>query len=139
MKTPGSLRFATPLSGGRQAGFTLIELLVVMAIVATLLTIAVPRYFDSVDRSKESVLRQNLRTTREAIDRFYGDLGRYPEDLQELVGRKYLRAVPYDPVTDSSESWVAIAPLDGVQAGGLYDLKSGAPGLAKDGSAYSDW
>jgi general secretion pathway protein G len=119
-------------------GFTLIELLVVMTIVSLLMTIAVPQYFKSVQRSKESVLRENLRTTREAIDRFQGDLGRYPNDLAELVSRRYLRALPFDPVADSASDWVLVAPLDAMP-GGVYDLKSGAPGVASDGSAYSDW
>ena len=120
-------------------GFTLIELMVVMTIIATLLTIAVPQYFRSIDKSKESVLRQNLRTTREAIDRFHGDLGRYPEDLQELVSKRYLRALPQDPVTESTDSWVVVAPLDAFEGGRLYDLRSGAPGLATDGSNFADW
>ena len=123
----------------RARGFTLIELLVVMAIVATLLSIAGPQYFRSIDRSKESVLRENLRTTREAIDRFYGDLGRYPDDLPELVAKRYLRSLPVDPITDSSESWLMVAPLDPAQPGRLFDLKSGAPGRAIDGSAYAEW
>jgi len=120
-------------------GFTLIELMVVMAIIATLLAIAVPQYFRSVDRSKESVLRENLRTTREAIDRFYGDIGRYPDDLAELVARRYLRALPVDPVTESRDSWILVAPLDTTLPGRLYDLKSGAPGRATDGSTYAEW
>jgi general secretion pathway protein G len=120
-------------------GFTLIELLVVMAIIGTLLSIAVPQYFRSLDRSRESVLRENLRTTREAIDRFYGDLGRYPEGLGELVAKRYLRALPVDPVAQSSDSWVLVAPVDGGRPGLVYDLKSGAPGRASDGSEYAEW
>jgi general secretion pathway protein G len=120
-------------------GFTLIELLVVMAIIGTLLSIALPRYFASVDRSRESVLRENLRTTREAIDRFYGDLGRYPDDLPELVVKRYLRSVPVDPITDSRDSWVLVAPLDASLAGRVYDLKSGAQGRAADGTPYAEW
>ena len=120
-------------------GFTLIELLVVMAILGTLLAISVPRYFASLDRSRESVLRENLRTTRDAIDRFYGDLGRYPDDLGELVGKRYLRALPFDPITDSRDSWIVVPPLDATLPGRVYDLKSGAPGNAADGSAYAEW
>jgi general secretion pathway protein G len=121
-------------------GFTLIELLVVMAIIATLLAIAVPRYFGSLERSREAVLRENLRTTREAIDRFYGDLGRYPESLQELVARRYLRSLPFDPVLESSVAWTLRAPPeDAALAGRIYDLKSAAPGQAADGSAFSEW
>jgi general secretion pathway protein G len=123
----------------RRAGFTLIELLVVLAIIGTLLSIAVPQYFRSLDRSRESVLRENLRTTREAIDRFYGDLGRYPDALDELVTRRYLRGLPRDPITDSTQTWIAIAPPEGAGGGKLYDLKSGAPGRAPDGTAYGEW
>jgi general secretion pathway protein G len=123
----------------RVAGFTLIELLVVLAIIATLLTIAVPQYFRSVDRSKETTLKQNLRATREAIDRYYGDLGRYPDALEDLVTKRYLRSVPVDPITESTGTWIAVAPPEGAAAGKLYDLKSGAPGKAQDGSDFAEW
>jgi general secretion pathway protein G len=123
----------------RVAGFTLIELLVVMAIIATLLTIAVPQYFRSVDRSKETTLKQNLRATREAIDRYYGDLGKYPEALEDLVTKRYLRSMPVDPITESANTWVAVAPPEGAATGKVYDLKSGAPGKAQDGSSFAEW
>ena len=84
----------------RVKGFTLIELLVVLAIVATLLTLVAPRYFSQLETSKEVVLKDNLRSTREVIDKFYGDIGRYPDSLDELVEKKYLRSLPFDPVTD---------------------------------------
>jgi general secretion pathway protein G len=86
----------------RGQGFTLIELLVVLSIIALLLTLAVPRYFNSIDVAKEAVLRENLHLVRETIDKFYADKGRYPESLDELVSEKYLRALPYDPITGSS-------------------------------------
>ena len=123
----------------RRAGFTLIELLVVMAIIGTLLSIVAPQYFRSVDRSRESTLKQNLRATREAIDRHYGDLGRYPDAIEDLVTRRYLRSVPVDPITESTATWVAVAPPEGTAAGKLYDLKSGAAGRAQDGSSFADW
>lgn len=119
-------------------GFTLIEMLVVLAIVATLLTLALPRYFGSVDRAKESVLRENLHIIRESIDKFYGDNGRYPNDLAELVDKHYLRSLPVDPVTESNQSWVAIAPPV-TERGSLADVKSGAVGSSKGGSNYADW
>ncbi len=119
-------------------GFTLIELLVVMMIIATLLTIAVPRYFSSVEKSKEAVLRQNLILVREALDKYYGDNGKYPDVLQDLVSKKYLRGLPLDPITGSTDTWLAVAP-DTPEKGGLYDIKSGAPGNARDGSDYRDW
>lgn len=118
-------------------GFTLIELLVVLAIVALLLTLAVPRYFQSIDASKEAILTENLRIARETIDKFYSDTGRYPESLEELVEKKYLRAVPIDPVTESSSTWVTIPPEEGAE-GTIYDIKSGAPGSTKDGKPFAD-
>lgn len=119
-------------------GFTLIELLVVMAIIATLLTIAVPRYFHSLERSKESVLHQNLALTRQSLDKFYSDNGKYPDNLDELVGKKYLRSLPYDPITESSATWVIIAP-ENSDKGAVYDIKSGAQGTALDGTEYKNW
>jgi len=119
-------------------GFTLIELLVVLAILMLLLTIAVPKYFGGVDRAKEAALKQDLAVTREALDKFYGDQGRYPNSLDELVDQKYLRAVPIDPITGSKDSWLLVQP-SGELAGGVYDLHSGATGNAMDGSAYGDW
>lgn len=119
-------------------GFTLIELLVVMAIVATLLALVGPRYFRNVDRAKEVVLKENLAQARDAIDKFHADRGKYPVSLDELVEQKYLRRVPLDPVTESSSTWQLIPPED-KDAGGVYDIKSGAPGNASDGAAYADW
>ena len=119
-------------------GFTLIELLVVLAIIATLLTIAVPRYFSSIDKSKEAVLKENLHQMRDAIGKYYADRGKYPESLQALATDKYLRSVPLDPVTDSATTWIVLAPED-PQKGGVYDVRSGAPGKALDGSEFSTW
>ena len=119
----------------RTAGFTLIELLIVLAIVALLLTIALPEYFHSIDASKETVLAQNLHITRVAIDQFYGDMGRYPDSLQELVDKHYLRALPFDPVTDSATTWQIVAP-DEQFPGNVYDLKSGAEGTDANGKPY---
>ncbi len=118
-------------------GFTLIELLVVLAIMGALLTLVVPRYFEQAERAKETVLRENLTVMRASIDRFHGDRGLYPQTLEELVERRYLREVPMDTVTGSRTTWTLVAPADG-QAG-IYDVRSGAPGKAKDGSDYSHW
>ncbi len=121
-----------------KSGFTLIELLVVMAVIALLLSIATPRYFHSVLKSREAVLRENLTLTRQALDRYYGDNGKYPDGLDMLVSKKYLRSLPMDPITDSSATWVIIPP-DVPEKGGVFDVKSGAAGNAVDGSAYADW
>ena len=122
----------------RARGFTLIELLVVLAIIATLLTIALPRYFSSVEKSKEAVLRENLYVTRDAIGKYYSDKGKYPESLEALVTEKYLRSLPIDPLTESNTTWVVLPPED-PKKGAVYDVKSGAPGKAADGTPFADW
>jgi len=119
-------------------GFTLIEVLVVIAIAALLLTLAAPRYFGQVDAAKEAVLRDNLRLTRTVIGQFYGDIGRYPENLAELVEKRYLTTLPMDPMTQSTESW-QIEPVPEGFKGQVYNLRSGAPGNARDGTAYAQW
>ena len=121
-----------------RSGFTLIELLVVMAIIALLLTLAIPRYFGSLERSKEAVLREDLFQLRDAIGKYYGDKGKYPDSLDALASEKYLRKVPVDPITESAATWVVVAPED-PQKGGVYDVKSGAQGKASDGSVYTEW
>ena len=117
-------------------GFTLIELIVVMAIVALLVALATPRYFAHLDRSKESVLRADLSVMRDALDKFYGDHGRYPESLEELVKRRYIRAIPVDPLTESATTWIA---LNDAARGGMYDVRSGAAGSDAKGVPYGDW
>lgn len=122
----------------RQRAFTLIELLVVMAIIATLLAIAAPRYFDSVDRAKEAALRTDLRVLREAIDKHRADTGQYPASIQRLVDLKYVRNVPADPVTDSATTWTLVPHPDGITPG-VYDVRSGSPALSRDGTPYASW
>ncbi|MDD1012679.1 MULTISPECIES: type II secretion system protein [Pseudomonas] len=119
-------------------GFTLIELLVVMAIIATLMTIAMPRYFNSLETSREATLRQSLAVMREALDHYYGDTGRYPESLEQLVEQRYLRGAPLDPITERRDLWQVVAPPEGV-AGSVADIKSGSTGRARDGSLYAEW
>jgi general secretion pathway protein G len=121
-----------------RTGFTLIELLVVLAIVAILLTIAVPRYFGSLDRSKEAVLKEDLFQMRDAIGKYYGDKGKYPETLETLAGEKYLRRIPVDPVTESATTWVPVAPADDRGTSGVADVRSGAQGKSGDGTPYAD-
>ncbi len=119
-------------------GFTLIELLVVLAIVALMLTLAVPRYFPSIDKAKETILADNLRNTRDVIDQFYADRGRYPDSLDQLVEKKYLRSLPVDPITESTATWVLVPPED-ASRGALANIKSGAPGNDRSGKPYSEW
>jgi len=105
--------------GGR--GFTLIEMLVVMTLIALLLTLAVPRYFRSLDSAKLNVERQDVATMRDAIDKYYGDLGHYPDALEDLVAKHYLRQIPVDPVTELAD-WVVVAPAD-TTLGNVFDVQ----------------
>lgn len=122
----------------RAQGFTLIELIVVMAIIALLITIVAPRYMKSLEKSKEAVLKQDLSVMRDALDKYYGDVGKYPNSLDELVEQKYLRAVPVDPLTDSTSTWQVVPPVD-PELGAIYNVKSGASGSSTIGTSYSDW
>jgi len=109
----------------RAKGFTLIELLIVFALIALLLTIAVPRFLGSTETAKQKVQTQNIATLRDAIDKFRADQGRYPNELGELVQRGYLRAIPVDPVS-SSVAWTAV-PAPGGNDSGVYDVTAPAP------------
>ncbi|UCV17966.1 type II secretion system protein [Ferribacterium limneticum] len=123
----------------RKKGFTLIELLVVMSVIATLLTIAVPRYFQHLDRAREASLRESLAVMRDAVDKYRGDTGRYPETIEELVTKRYLRKVPPDPITESTETWVIVPPPDEPGQRKVWDIRSGAEGQGLNGSDYSTW
>jgi len=117
-------------------GFTVIELLVVLAALALLLSLAAPQYMRHLDAARDIALKENLRQMRDAIDKFHADQSRYPAVLQELVDRRYLRRVPEDPMTNRVDSWVVVPPPAGQ---GVYDVRSGAQGPSRDGSAYATW
>ena len=119
-------------------GFTLIELIVVMLIIALLVTLAVPKYFGSMQKSKDAVLKENLVLMRDALDKYYGDNGKYPDTLEDLISKKYLRSLPMDPIAGNATAWL-IVPPDKPEKGGIFDIRSGAPGGARDGSEYKDW
>jgi general secretion pathway protein G len=119
-------------------GFTLIELIVALTIIALLLSFVAPTYFGNLARADEAVLKENLYQLRDAIDKHFADTGKYPASLDELAAKKYLRAVPSDPFTQSATSWVLIPPADS-QLGGVYDIKSGASGNSRDGRPYAQW
>lgn len=124
-------------------GFTLIELMVVMAIVSVLIAIAVPIYQKSIIRAKESVLRSNLFTIRNMIDEYTVDKQKAPDSLQELVSDGYLRQIPQDPMTGSSDTWKIIMEDSAVggsnSSPGIYDVRSGSEKKSLDGTVYSDW
>ena len=122
----------------REKGFTLIELLIVMAIIGTLLTIAVPRYFRALEHARETVLRQDLAILREAIDKHYADLNEYPDVLAALVDKRYVRSLPVDPFTKAADTWTVIASDDPDHAG-VRDVHSGAEGNGADGTPLASW
>jgi len=102
------------------------------------LSLAVPRYFSNLDTAKENVLRENLYIMRDSIDKYFSDNNKYPDSLDDLVTKKYLRAIPVDPLTQSARSWVVRPPLDAA-TGGVFDVHSGAPDKARDGTWFKDW
>ena len=116
----------------------MIELMVALAIMATILSLAVPRYFSNVDAAKESVLREDLYILRDAIDKHFADTAKYPDTLEDLVTKKYLRGVPVDPFTMSAHSWAIVAPVD-TSLGAVFDVHSTAPNKARDGTWFKDW
>ena len=124
-------------------GFTLIELLIVMSIIVILVSIAIPLYQKSIQRTKESVLRNNLFTLRTVIDEYTYDKQKAPQTLQDLVQEGYLREVPKDPITDSSTTWRTVME-DAVQSvnqtePGIFDVHSGSDKMGLDGTPYADW
>jgi general secretion pathway protein G len=114
----------------KTAGFTLVELMVVLTVIALLLSVVVPDYVGRVKRAEEAVLKENLVVMRDALDKHYADAGRYPRSLEELVAKRYLRAIPPDPFTQSPSTWVAVPPSDPAK-GGVYDVRSAAKGYER--------
>ena len=130
-------------TGKGQRGFTLIELLIVVTLIVVLAGIGMSTYSTSVTRAKEAVLREDLFRIRDSIDQYYADKGSYPPDLTSLVTSGYMRQIPKDPFTESSDTWQIVMsepdPAAPNAAPGVYDVKSGAPGVALDGTPYADW
>jgi general secretion pathway protein G len=129
--------------GSRCRGFTLIELMIVISIILTLIAIAVPMYQQSIIRAKEAVLRQDLKTMRDQIDNYTMDKEKAPQSLQDLVDAGYLRKIPKDPFTNSTETWQAestdtLQSLDQTEPG-ITDVHSGSSEIGSDGTPYSTW
>jgi len=114
----------------RKSGFTLVELMVVLTVIALLLSIVVPDYVGRARRAEEAVLKENLTVMRDALDKHYADAGKYPSNLEELVAKRYLRAIPNDPFTKSAQTWIPVPPND-PKKGGIYDVHSSAKGYER--------
>ncbi len=127
----------TKFSGGNR-GFTFIELIIVLSIIGLLLSLAVPRYFHSVDKANEAVLKSNLDATRAAIDKYFADKGAYPDKLEQLVADGYLNKLPYDPIVDSTTQWVIIAPSNG-EKGSVYSISSSSEALSSKADPFAKW
>jgi len=126
-----------------EKGFTLIELLIVMSIIGILASIVVPNYQRNLIKAREAVLMEDLYQMRRAIDAYFADNIRYPESLEDLVDSKYLRGIPQDPFTQTSDSWEEIPPtptLEGdIAEGGMEDVRSGSDLIGLNGIPYRDW
>ncbi|WP_200883454.1 type II secretion system protein [Aquabacterium sp. NJ1] len=121
-------------------GFTLIELIVVLAIIGLLASIVAPRYVRTVDNAREATLRTSLNVMRDAIDKYVGDKGHYPDSLDELVALGYIRQIPEDPVTGRRDSWQMLPPpADASVPGNMADVRSGATGNGQNGRPFSSW
>lgn len=139
----GDDRWRSP-SGNHARGFTLLEVIIVLTIIAIIVSLAIPAYQTVILRAKESVLKQNLHLMRRQIEAFAADRGRYPESLQELVEKGYLREIPLDPITGSRETWETVQedqPFSGdpEQRPGIKDVKSGAKTVSSEGTPYNEW
>ncbi len=124
-------------------GFTLIELMIVMAIIAVLMSVALPIYNRSIIRAKESVLKNNLFTMRTVIDEYTYDKQKAPQTLNDLVSDGYLRQVPVDPMTNNADSWKIImedaSNTVNQSEPGIFDVRSGSEKTSLEGTPYSEW
>jgi len=124
-------------------GFTMIELLVVVTLIVVLAGIGMAQYRNGVIRAQEAVLREDLYRMRDALDQYHADKQKYATSLEDLVTGGYLRAMPRDPFTQSSDTWLPVPAepdeSDPEAAGGIYDVKSGSDRTALDGSKYAEW
>jgi general secretion pathway protein G len=133
---------ASRIKIGRSSGFTLLEMMIVISIMVILIAIAMPIYSQSVLRSREAVLRNDLFTLRSLISQFTLDKQKAPESLDDLVTGGYIKIVPKDPMTGEA-NWEVVQEdvLLAVdqQDPGITDVKSASSSTGTDGTAYSTW
>ena len=127
-------------------GFTLIEVIIVFTLIGILVGLALPQYQTAVRRARETSLKQNLNILRTLINQYYTDKMQFPATLRTLVDEGYLRVIPIDPITNSSETWIEIPEvlnpedmLSGMEIPGIADVQSGSDRIATDGTLYSSW
>ena len=127
----------------RSRGFTIIELLIVMTLIIILASVGMTQYRNSITRTEEAVLKENLFRMRDAMDQFYADKNKWPADLNELVSEGYIREVPTDPMTKSKDTWqTSTAEPDAnnpASTGGVDNVHSGSDRAGLDGTRYADW
>lgn len=130
-------------NGRSDRGWTLIELLVVLSLIMILASLAMNQYKTSIRTAEEAALKSNLYRMRDAIDQYFADKNAYPASLQTLVSEGYLRAIPMDTITKSTETWTTVAaeadPARPTSDPGIYDVKSGSENVGSDGRRYADW
>ncbi len=123
----------------RHKGFTFLELLFVLAIVALMAAIAVPTFGGSIDRARESALKEDLRTLRKAIDDYYADVGKYPDEISVLVQKRYLRSIPVEPIADKHDNWIYVREENERGQGGIFDVHCDSDKAGSDGRPYREW